>query len=152
MAARMTIADIRREITRAENARNMLTGSGRDEDFARQPVADTLLPRIAALRALEIPARFADDNSRRGREIQHCQDTIARWTALQAPSAARALGMPVRAGEPWSALEDAMLRAAVDMQATPEAIAHLLQRTVAGVTARLDRHALLGQTTSARVQ
>lgn len=80
----MNVKQIREVIRRAANLRAMLTGSGRDVDFAQQDVGPQLEAKIKALRELDIPARFKDDRTARDAEIWYCTADIQRWHKMRA--------------------------------------------------------------------
>lgn len=82
----MTIAQIRDTIQSVRWTRNHLVG-GTSEEFARQLVGPVLAEKIKELRALNIPARFADDIARRDEEIEFCNNVIGRWEAARSTPA-----------------------------------------------------------------
>lgn len=74
----MRIADIRSAIDSAAWCVRDFQGHTREE-FARADVPGSLGRHIAALQALDIAERFAQDRERRDYQIGACQRMIARW-------------------------------------------------------------------------
>lgn len=91
---KMTIGQIRDAIRAASWTRNDYSGHTREE-FKRANVGPVLHKKVAELRALNIPARFAKDIARRDEEIEYCNAMIGRWETARntpAPSASYNFG------------------------------------------------------------
>lgn len=80
---KMTIKQIRDIIGAARWLRNDLVG-GTAEEFRKQNVGPQLADAITRLKALQIPARFVDDEARRNEEIVYCRTVITRWELRRA--------------------------------------------------------------------
>lgn len=80
---RLRIGQIRDAIGAACHSRHWLTGGTREE-FKRQNVGPELQAKVAMLRALDIPPRFAADIERRDSEIKYCEQVIERWNQARA--------------------------------------------------------------------
>ena len=78
----MKIAEIRETIAAATWSRTDLSGSTADE-FRRCDVATRLQKHIDAIRALTIPDRFREEQSRAGQELGRLEVTIEKWHATQ---------------------------------------------------------------------
>lgn len=78
----MKIAEIRDVIDHANWSRRDLTG-GTSDEFRRQDVGRRLGEHLGKLKALVIPARFAQDIVNRASEINGCEAVIARWNDTQ---------------------------------------------------------------------
>lgn len=89
MSNKMPIAEIRRIIEGLNWSRLDLGGATRDE-YRKMNVRERLERRIAAVHALVIPPRFADDVADAAEAIERAEKEIAKWEAMQsAPTPAR---------------------------------------------------------------
>lgn len=75
---KMPIAKQRSIIDQLNWARGWHTG-GTSEENARCNLPEALAPYVAAVEALDIPARFADDIERRSTALKHAANVIAQW-------------------------------------------------------------------------
>lgn len=81
----MKIAEIRNVIDSLNWARQEFTGGTRTEN--RRTRLDTILaPNIAAVKALEIPARFARDIQSQQDALRYAESALARWSESQETS------------------------------------------------------------------
>jgi len=74
----MNIAEIRRTIDELNWTRNDIAGSTREE-FKRMNIPARLMPRIDAVKALVIPARFAKDIHDASYAVERAVAVIGRW-------------------------------------------------------------------------
>lgn len=77
----MKIAEIRAVIDGLNWTRNDLSGAT-SEEFKCMNVAARLAPRIAGCKALQIPARFAQDIDARRNAVERAEAMSERWAAL----------------------------------------------------------------------
>lgn len=81
--ARQSIAQIRQVIDACNWSRNDL-GGATPAEFLKMDVAARMAPHIAAVRALEVPARFARDVVRAAEAIEYAERVVARWNERRA--------------------------------------------------------------------
>lgn len=84
MRSKMKIGEIREIIRRGQSTRNWLFGGGIIDEIKRDTsIPGKLQERIDAIKALDIPARFADDIERAAQEVVYLERCIARWHSYQ---------------------------------------------------------------------
>ncbi|PTT80846.1 hypothetical protein DBR42_18885 [Pelomonas sp. HMWF004] len=89
----MTIQQIRRAIDRAQNLRTDFQGHRTDE-FMAADVGGLLRGHIQTLQALQIPAKFTEDERQRRVAMDACARLVERWDGLRAAKAATLIAFP----------------------------------------------------------